>query len=222
MRRYDSRMRAQRKPRESLSAAEARRVALAAQGFHEPRPGGPVSGREVVRTVRALGLVQIDSVNVLVRSHYLPLFSRLGIYEPTLLDGAGTGRRRRLFEYWGHEASLIPVEHQPLLRWRMRRARDGDGMWGGVTRFGREQRAFCAKVLQEITDRGPLGVSELQAEGRAPQRRLVGLESRQGGPRMAFLDRAGHHALASPVRARIRPDRTSAATRGARTADTGR
>ncbi len=166
MRRYDSRMRAQRKPRESLSAAEARRVALAAQGFHEPRPGGPVSGREVVRTVRALGLVQIDSVNVLVRSHYLPLFSRLGIYEPTLLDGAGTGRRRRLFEYWGHEASLIPVEHQPLLRWRMRRARDGDGMWGGVTRFGREQRAFCAKVLQEITDHGPLGVSELQAEGQ--------------------------------------------------------
>jgi uncharacterized protein YcaQ len=158
-------MRIQRKPRESLSAGEARRVALAAQGFDKPRPTRPVRGAAVVRSVRALGLVQIDSVNVLVRSHYLPAFSRLGRYDPSLLDEAATGRRRRLFEYWGHEASLIPVEHHPLLRWRMRRAREGTGTWGRVAQFGREQRAFCEQVLQEITVQGPLGVSDLQARG---------------------------------------------------------
>ena len=158
-------MRIQRKPRESLSTAEARRVALAAQGFGKARPDGVVRGGDVVRTVRALGLVQIDSVNVLVRSHYLPFFSRLGSYDQVLLDQAAAGRRRRLFEYWGHEASLIPVEHQPPLRWRMRRAQEGVGMWGGVTRFGREQQAFCQQVLREITDRGPLGVSDLTAGG---------------------------------------------------------
>ena len=125
----------------------------------------------MVRLVRALGLVQIDSVNVLVRSHYLPAFSRLGRYEPSLLDAASSGRRRRLFEYWGHEASLIPVEHHPLLRWRMRHAQEGTGMWGGVSKFGREQQAFCVRVLEEIRAHGPLGVSDLKAKG----------EGRKGG-----------------------------------------
>jgi uncharacterized protein len=112
--------------------------------------------------------VQIDSVNVLVRSHYLPLYSRLGPYDQALLDAAAyAGRRRQLFEYWGHEASLLPVEHQPLLRWRMQRARkNGDGVWGGVARFGREHAAFCREVLAEIAARGPLGVSDLGTGGR--------------------------------------------------------
>ena len=113
---------------------------------------------DVVRTVRALGVVQIDSVNVLVRSHYLPLFSRLGNYAMPLLDEAAYGgRRRQLFEYWGHEASLLPVELQPLLRWRMQRAKNGDGTWGNVARFGREQARFCAEVLAQIRERGPAG-----------------------------------------------------------------
>jgi uncharacterized protein YcaQ len=156
-----------RKSRDSLSAAEARRVALVAQGFGASQPDGPVDGRAVASTVRRLGLVQIDSVNVLVRSHYLPLYSRLGPYDAALLDRAAYGgRRRRLFEYWGHEASLLPVEQQPLWRWRMRRARDGVGLWGGVARFGREHPAFCGAVLAEIRERGPLGVSELAAGGR--------------------------------------------------------
>jgi uncharacterized protein YcaQ len=155
-----------RKPRESLSLDEARRVVLAAQGFGRPRPARALRGNDVVRTTRALGLVQIDSVNVLVRSHYLPYFSRLGAYDLQLLDAVASGRRRRLFEYWGHEASLIPVEQQPLLRWRMQRAREGLGLWGGVARFGRERAAFCDEVLREITARGPLGVSELAAGGR--------------------------------------------------------
>ena len=161
------RMSGNRKPRESLSAAEARRLALAAQGFGQARPAeGAVATRDVLRTIRRLGLVQIDSVNVLVRSHYLPLYSRLGAYDRGCLDElAYGGRRRRLYEYWGHEASLLPVERQPLLRWRMQRAKNGDGLWGSVARFGRERRRFCSSVLAEIRERGPLGVSEIAAAG---------------------------------------------------------
>ena len=161
------RMSGNRKPRESLSATEARRLALAAQGFGRARPAeGTVSMRDVLRTIRRLGLVQIDSVNVLVRSHYLPLYSRLGAYDRAWLDEvAYGGRRRRLYEYWGHEASLLPVETQPLLRWRMQRAKNGDGLWGSVARFGRERRRFCSSILAEIRERGPLGVSEIAAAG---------------------------------------------------------
>jgi uncharacterized protein len=156
-----------RRPRESISGAEARRLALAAQGFARPRPDRAVGSADVLRTVRRLGLVQIDSVNVLVRSHYLPVYSRLGVYAPDLLDASVYGgRRRSLFEYWGHEASLLPVEQQPLLRWRMQRAKDGDGLWSGVARFGRQQAAYCNEVLAQIREQGPLGVSELQSAGR--------------------------------------------------------
>jgi uncharacterized protein len=158
-------MRTLRRPRESLSLPEARRVALGAQGFSRGRAAtGNVVRADVVRTVRDLGLVQIDSVNVLVRSHYLPLYSRLGPYAMTLLDEAAYGgRRRTLFEYWGHEASLLPVQLQPLLRWRMQRAKNGDGTWGNVARFGREQAGFCAEVLAQIRSEGPLGASAIES-----------------------------------------------------------
>jgi uncharacterized protein YcaQ len=150
----------------TVSAAEARRIALAAQGFAARRPRVPGEG-DVVATVRRLGLVQLDSVNVLVRSHYLPVYSRLGMYDPALLDRAAyTERGRALFEYWGHEASLLPVELQPLLRWRMERARTGVGVWGSVARLGRERAALCEAVLAEIRARGPIGVSELEGAGR--------------------------------------------------------
>jgi uncharacterized protein YcaQ len=153
-----------RRPRDSLSLPEARRIALSAQGFGGPRPLHGVDRARVVRTVRGLGVVQIDSVNVLVRSHYLPLYSRLGPYAMALLeDAAYGGRRRHLFEYWGHEASLLPVELQPLLRWRMQRAKNGDGTWGNVARFGRERARFCDDVLTTIRDRGPAGVSDIEA-----------------------------------------------------------
>ena len=152
---------------ESLSLVQARRIALRAQGFARPRPARVVTGADLLRTVRSVGLLQIDSVNVLVRSHYLPAFSRLGAYSRDLLDrSAYSGRARRLFEYWGHEASLIPVEWQPLFRWRMERARRGDGMWGGVTRFGREREVFCREVLAQVRDRGPLGISDFTAGAR--------------------------------------------------------
>ena len=152
---------------ESLSLVQARRIALAAQGFARPRQKRAVSRAELLRTVRSVGLLQIDSVNVLVRSHYLPAFSRLGAYPRELLDrSAYSGRARSLFEYWGHEASLIPVELQPLFRWRMERARRGEGMWKGVTRFGREREDFCRAVLEQVRERGPLGVSDFTASAR--------------------------------------------------------
>lgn len=140
---------------ETLSARTARRIALAAQGFGRPQPAAP--GRKHVRElVRKLGVVQIDSVNVVARTHYLPAFSRLGPYPREALEAEAWGARRGLFEYWGHEASLLPLETQPLLRWRMARARDGHGVWGGVARFGRERRDYIEYVLKEIARRGPV------------------------------------------------------------------
>src|SRR3954449_11751161 len=103
-------------PRARLSIAEARRIALAAQGFAEPRRP---DGRAIRRLFDRVALVQIDSVNVLCRAHSLPGFARLGQYSRESLDRAGYFAPRRLFEYWGHEASLMPVELHPLMRWRM-------------------------------------------------------------------------------------------------------
>lgn len=140
---------------ETLSPAAARRIALAAQGFGRTPPAAP--GRRHVRDLaRRLGVVQIDSVNAVARTHYLPGFSRLGAYPREALEAEAWGARRGLFEYWGHEASLLPVESQPLLRWRMARAQAGEGVWGGVARFGRERADYIAEVLKEIERRGPV------------------------------------------------------------------
>ena len=105
------------------------------------------------------------SVNVLARSHYLPFFSRLGPYQNDLLDRQAY-RRRRYFEYWGHEASFIPVELQPAMRWRMQRARAGEGIYSGLARFGREKRDLVETVLKEIEAHGPMGASELSVGGK--------------------------------------------------------
>jgi hypothetical protein len=152
----------------TLDAGEARRIALAAQGFGERPEVGLRTPVALRRAVARIGLLQIDSVNVLVRSHYLPLFSRFGPYPPELLDRAAYGGRQRgLFEYWGHEASLLPIDLQPLLRWRMERARLGQGLWGGLARFGREQHELVAAVLEEVRARGPLSASELEQDDRS-------------------------------------------------------
>jgi uncharacterized protein YcaQ len=155
-----------RAAREKLSAAAARRIALAAQGLASPRPASVHAG-QMQRTIERLGLLQIDSVNVLARAHYLPLFSRLGNYERTLLDRIAWGRKsqRRLFEFWAHEASLLPVATQPLLRWRMQRLREQTSGKGKLILFAREKKAFIAGVLREIKQRGALAASELSNGG---------------------------------------------------------
>jgi uncharacterized protein YcaQ len=150
------------KPAASLTLNEARRVALAAQGFgRKPTPGrSPWPGVEAV--IDRMALLQLDSVNVLVRSHYLPVFSRLGDYDRAAIDrhGFGRGSERRLFECWAHEASLLPVRFQPLLRWRMERARHQKAwqLKGG--------RRYLDKVLGELASQGALAASELADPGK--------------------------------------------------------
>ena len=152
--------------RQSLSADAARRIALAASGFGIGRPEKVHAG-QMQRSIDRLGLLQIDSVNVLVRAHYLPLFSRLGAYDRALLDRVAWGRRsqRRLFEFWAHEASLLPLVSQPLLRWRMKQAAEETGGKGKLRAFRREKKAFIDEVRREIRDRGPLAASELSNGG---------------------------------------------------------
>ncbi len=153
-----------RRPVERLSAAQVRRIALAAQGFADPRPPGAVTGRAVRRLFDRVGLVQIDSVNVLSRAHYLPLFSRAGAYDTAVLDRAAHYAPRRLFEYWGHEASLIPVGLQPALRWRMERA--ADDAWGGMRRIQQDRPELIRDVLEEVRATGPVAASAVMEHER--------------------------------------------------------
>src|SRR5262245_18553356 len=150
-----------------MSEATARRIALAAQGFADPRPAGRVGRRHGRRLFDRVGVVQIDSVNVLVRSQELPVFARLGTHPrdllPSMLD------HRELFEYWGHMASLIPIEHQPLFRWQMERAARGERIWDGVARLARDRPGYIESVLGQVKERGPLRASELSDPG--PRRR---------------------------------------------------
>ena len=148
--------------KDKLTAGEARRIALAAQGFATPRPDGPVSKRQLVKLIERLGVVQIDSVNVVSRTHYLPAFARLGAYPREMLEEVAWAKTRPLFEYWAHEASLLPLSSQPLFRWRMQDAHDGAGVWKGVARFLRERRDFVDKVLEEIGARGAMSASDLE------------------------------------------------------------
>ncbi len=110
--------------------------------------------------VEQLGAVQLDSVNVLTRSHYLPAFARLGPYDQAWLEAEAWGPRPTLFEYWGHEASLLPLALHPLFRWRMARARAGE-TWGGLAKFARERGDFIAGVLGRMEAEGPLTGGDL-------------------------------------------------------------
>ena len=147
----------------SFSVKQARRMALAAQGFSGRQGPASIKAAHLNRMIERLGVLQIDSVNAVVRSHYLPLFSRLGHYAPLLLEQAAwsQGRRRSLFEYWGHEASLLPMALYPLMRWRMARARQGQGIYAQMARFGREQQAIIQRVLKTVEQQGAVGAGSL-------------------------------------------------------------
>lgn len=147
----------------SFTLKQARRLALAAQGFDGRSSPASVQPSRLNRLIERLGVLQIDSVNALVRSHYLPLFSRLGHYNPDLLDQAAwsQGRRRTLFEYWGHEASLLPMSMYPLMRWRMVRASRGEGIYRQLARFGHERQDVIRRVLASVREQGALGAGSL-------------------------------------------------------------
>ena len=146
----------------TISRSQARRVALAAQGFGAPRPARPVTIRDVQTTITRLGQFQIDSINVVERAQFLPLFSRLGPYDTGLLLRAAHQPPRRLFEYWGHAASLIDVTLQPLLRFRMQAGyRD---VWSGVAQVAEQNPDLVAFVRDQVAARGPISARALEVE----------------------------------------------------------
>ncbi len=135
----------------------ARRIALAAQGFGgSGRPGGRVDVRHFRRVMRTLGLVQLDSVNVCVRTHYMPFYSRLGPYDLAALDTWLNGSGEH-FEYWAHEAAVLPVDRHPLWRWKMATIKP----WSRAVAFMAEHPGIIESVLQQVRDSGPLTVSDL-------------------------------------------------------------
>lgn len=158
------------RPRLRLSRRQAARIALAAQGFDRHRPPTPTM-RHLQGVIDRVGVVQIDSVNVVARSQYLPFYSRLGAYDTRLLDRARDVGPRRLVEYWAHEASLIAPSTWPLLGFRMRRARAE--AWGGMRRVAQEHPELLAAVRAEVERRGPLTSREVEAalEHDAPRDR---------------------------------------------------
>jgi hypothetical protein len=141
---------------QQLSLAQARRVALAAQGFADPRPSGRIDRRHLRRVLDRVGLIQIDSVNVLVRSQELPLFARLGPHPRTLIpDATASGE---LFEYWVHEASHVPTAHHPLWRWKMQQTH----RWRDVVRIEERRPGFVDEVLRRVEAEGALTSSDLE------------------------------------------------------------
>jgi len=144
---------------DSLSIADARRIALAAQGFDTARPKTKATQRHVDALIARLGVIQIDSVNVLVRSQELPLFARLGNHDRNAIPKATEAQK--LFEYWGHEAAHLPVELHPLFRWKMDAARTGKVTHWGLTSFYEENKAFVKRTLKHVATNGPTTSREL-------------------------------------------------------------
>lgn len=141
---------------ERITLAQARRTALAAQGLHVRRRArtGPVTARHVQGVVDRVGLLQIDSVNVMARAHLMPLYSRLGPYDPALLDRAAGRAPRRLVEAWAHQASYVPPETYRLLGWRQRAYRTE--AWGSIAGVPLQHAGEVEAVRALVTERGPL------------------------------------------------------------------
>ena len=144
---------------DSLSIADARRIALSAQGFDTARPTTKATQRHVDALIARLGVIQIDSVNVLVRSQELPLFARLGNHDRNAIPKAT--QAQKLFEYWGHEAAHLPVDLYPLFRWKMDAARTGKVTHWGLTSFYEDNKAFVKRTLKHVATNGPTTSREL-------------------------------------------------------------
>jgi uncharacterized protein len=153
-------------PNENLTLSEARRIALAAQGFDRPRPNRKVNASHIRGVMQRLGLVQIDYVNVLTPAHYQVLFSRLGPYQKSLFDDL-VYRRREFTEQWAHERSILPVESWLLLRHRMEIHRIRP--WG-FEKLMEQQSGYVAWALEEIRTRGPLSAEDLPEPDGMPRR----------------------------------------------------
>jgi len=179
---------------DDLSLAAARRIALAAQGFLEPRPDGAVTRRHLRRVLDRTGVLQIDSVNVLARAHYLPLFSRLGPYPTELLDRAAQRAPRELFEYWSHVAALTSVRLQPFLRWRMAEAERHS--WPEIRRIARDSPALVAWVRDEVAARGPVTSAQLETDLPRPAKVDWGWNWSDAKTALEWLFRTGEVAVA--------------------------
>lgn len=152
---------------DTLSPAAARRIALAAQGFGRPRPDA-VGTRQLNLLLERLGLLQLDSVNVLERSHYLPVFARLGAYDKSQLDKLTFARRGPYREYWAHEAALIPLDDWPLFRFRMQDYRDYFARAGDP--WLNAHADTLAWLRAELAEKGPLPASKIERDANAPRR----------------------------------------------------
>ncbi|NIH84295.1 hypothetical protein FHX45_001188 [Amycolatopsis granulosa] len=157
-----------------MTVAAARRAALAAQGFADPRPQTEPTRRHLRRTLSRVQLIQLDSVNVAVRAHYAPLFARLGAYDPALIDEAAwshsSRRPRMLVETWAHEASLIPVEDWPLLQSGAKRP----GWWRHYQRLADRSPSLIEDVLAVVKELGPIGAGGIERELEGESKRTPG------------------------------------------------
>ncbi|RYV50180.1 winged helix-turn-helix domain-containing protein [Pengzhenrongella frigida] len=149
------------RPVDVLSLSQARRVALGAQGLdrRRPEPGTVITPRHLRQVVDRTGLLQIDSVNVLARAHLMPVYSRLGAYDPALLDRAAGTAPRSLVEYWGHMASYVPPSTYRLLEWRQRAYRTE--AWGAISGVELAHSGVVAEIRTLIAERGPMTASEV-------------------------------------------------------------
>jgi uncharacterized protein YcaQ len=145
-----------------LTNDQARRLALAAQGFVEGRPQGRIDVRHFRKVVDRVGLIQLDSVNVFSRTHYMPFFSRLGPYDSKALD-EWLWRSGEMFEYWGHEASVIPTARHRLFRWRMER---GAFTWARFDDLEKNHPEYLESVYRQVEDDGPLRTRDLEEPGQ--------------------------------------------------------
>ena len=174
----------------SLSRAQARRVALVAQGFRDPRHTVPTM-RTFNRTLARTGVLQIDSVNVFQRAHYMPLFSRMGRYDTELLRRAAERRPRRIVEYWAHVAAFMPVDLWPYMGHRMARYREQGHAWMGLP----ERRELVASLIAEIRDRGASTSRDLD-DGLPRKREHWGWNWSETKKALEYLFLAGELAVA--------------------------